>query len=54
MESRGESYLSVLPDAVPFLCEVMEDEQPELEADCRELLRRMEEVFGQSIETYFE
>ncbi len=54
VESRGESYLAVLPDAVPFLCEVMEDEEDDLEAECKALLKRMEEVFGQSIESFFE
>ncbi len=54
VEARGETYLAVLPDAAPFLCEVMEDEEEDLEAECRRLLKRMEEVFGQSIEGYFE
>ncbi len=54
VEHRGETYLAVLSDAAPFLCELLEDEEPELEAECRALLKRMEEVFGQSIEEYFE
>ena len=54
VEAKGETYLAVLPDAVPFLCEALEDEDAELEAETKALIRRMEEVFGQSVESYFE
>ena len=46
--------MSVLPDAVPFLCEILEDEDDQVEKDCRRLIKKMEEAFGQSIESYFE
>lgn len=45
--------MGVLPDAVPFLYETMEDEDPEIEKSSKTLIKRMEEVFGQSVESYF-
>ena len=51
---KGENYLSVLPDAVPFLAEAAENEHPSLEAACRSLVKYMEQAFGQSLDSYFE
>ncbi len=53
LDKKGENYLSVLPDAVPFLYECMEDEDAALESACKKLIRTMEEVFGQSVDSYF-
>ena len=44
----------MLPDAVPFLAEAAENEDPSLEAACRSLVKYMEEAFGQSLDSYFE
>ena len=46
--------MSVLPEAVPFLSETLEDEEAELEDACRKLIAKMEETFGQSVQSYFE
>ena len=54
VDRKGENYLSVLPDAVPFLAEAAENEDPSLEAACRALVKYMEEAFGQSLDSYFE
>ena len=54
VEKKGENYLSVLPDAVPFLSETLEDEEQEIEDQTRKLVKKMEEIFGQSVQTYFE
>lgn len=53
VEKKGDEYMGVLPDAVPFLYETMEDEDPEIEKSSKTLIKRMEEVFGQSVESYF-
>ena len=53
VEKKGEEYMSVLPDAVPFIYETLEDEDHEIELTARGLVKRMEEVFGQSVESYF-
>jgi U3 small nucleolar RNA-associated protein 10 len=54
VQKRGENYLVVLPDSVHFLVEALEDDDQQVENRCRALIKKMEEVFGQSIESYFE
>ena len=54
VEKRGENYLTVLPDSVNFLVEALEDDDQRIENRCRALIKKMEEVFGQSVESYFE
>ncbi len=54
VDKRGESYLATLPDAVNFLVEALEDEEHHVENRCRALIKKMEDVFGQSIQSYFE
>ena len=54
VEKRGENYLTVLPDSVNFLVEALEDDDQLVENRCRLLIKKMEEVFGQSVESYFE
>ena len=54
VEKRGENYLTVLPDSVNFLVEALEDDDQRVENRCRALIKKMEEVFGQSVESYFE
>ena len=53
VDKKGDNYMSVLPDAVPFLYELLEDEDYEVEQKCRGLIKKMEETFGQSIASYF-
>merc|ERR1712130_18883 len=50
---RGDTYLPVLPDAVPFLQEILEDDDQAVEAECRGFIQHMETTFGQNIESYF-
>lgn len=54
VEKRGENYLATLPDSVNFLVEALEDDEHQVENRCRLLIKKMEEVFGQSVESYFE
>ena len=54
VEKRGENYLTVLPDSVNFLVEALDDDDQRVENRCRLLIKKMEEVFGQSVESYFE
>ena len=54
VEKRGENYLTVLPDSVNFLVEALEDDDQRVENRCRLLIKKMEDVFGQSVESYFE
>eukprot|EP00092_Neocalanus_flemingeri_P002849 GFUD01003047.1.p1 GENE.GFUD01003047.1~~GFUD01003047.1.p1 ORF type:complete len:1487 (+),score=586.22 GFUD01003047.1:576-4463(+) len=50
---RTDTYLPVLPDAVPFLQEILEDDDQTVETACREFIKHMESTFGQNIESYF-
>ena len=50
---RTDTYLPVLPDAVPFIQEILEDDDNTVEAACRDFIQHMETVFGQSLESYF-
>ena len=50
---RTDTYLPVLPDAVPFLQEILEDDDTAVEAACRNFIQHMETVFGQNLESYF-
>ncbi|CAB4054585.1 UTP10 [Lepeophtheirus salmonis] len=54
VDSRGDSYMSVLPDAVPFLAETTEDDDKSIQKQTKNLLKKMENVFGQSIDNFFE
>ena len=51
--SRSDTYLAVLPDAVPFMAELLEDDDQVVENKCRSLIQHMEATFGQNIESYF-
>ena len=50
---RTDTYLPVLPDAVPFLQEILEDDDQTVEAACRDFIQHMETTFGQNLESYF-
>lgn len=49
----GEDYLSFLPDTIPFLAELMEDESEEVEKKCHEMIRDMEKTLGEPLQKYF-
>lgn len=51
--ARADAYLAVLPDAVPFMMELLEDDDQVVENKCRDLIKHMETTFGQNIESYF-
>ena len=50
---RTDTYLPVLPDAVPFLQEILEDDDQAVETKCKDFIQHMETTFGQNIESYF-
>jgi len=49
----GESYLILLPETIPFLAELMEDESFEVEKQCQHVITHMEEILGESLQKYF-
>ncbi|XP_060600074.1 HEAT repeat-containing protein 1-like [Ruditapes philippinarum] len=49
----GEDYMPLLPDTIPFLAELMEDESEEVEKKCHEVIREMEKTLGEPLQKYF-
>ena len=54
LDKKGENYLSVMPDSAPLMAEALEDDDVRVEKSCQKLMKKMEEVFGHSVESYFE
>ncbi|CAM9545090.1 unnamed protein product [Scytosiphon promiscuus] len=51
-EVVGEEFLALLPECLPFLSELLEDGHPEVEGECRALVKYIEGILGESIESY--
>lgn len=49
----GERFLILLNDTIPFLSEGMEDENNEVEVVAKSIVRRIEQMTGDSIHEYF-
>ncbi|GFY68176.1 HEAT repeat-containing protein 1 [Trichonephila inaurata madagascariensis] len=47
------NYLPLLPESIPFLAEVMEDESSEVEKECQSVITEMERILGEPIRKYF-
>ncbi|KAI6651024.1 HEAT repeat-containing protein 1 [Oopsacas minuta] len=48
-----DDLLQVLPDAVPYLAELLEDESVEVEQQCQVVISTIENILGDSIQQYF-
>ena len=48
----GLPYLALLPETVPFVAELMEDDNIEVERVCQALIRHIETISGESMENY--
>ena len=49
----GEAYLVMLPETVPYLAELMEDDSTEVEALCQRVIKAIEALSGESLQDYF-
>lgn len=49
----GDSYLPLLPETIPFLSELLEDEDEAVEKACRAAVQDLESVLGEEITKYF-
>ena len=45
-------FLSLLPETLPYVSERMEDDSREVEALCHALLRKLEDLSGESLQEY--
>jgi len=48
----GEEYVMLLPEAMPFLAELLEDPELHIQNGTRELLRKLEEITGENFDEY--
>lgn len=49
----GEDFLPLLPETIPFLAELLEDEDENVEKACQQAVREMEKVLGEPLQKYF-
>ena len=52
IERMCEEYLLLLPEALPFLAELLEDPEHQVAAATQLLIRKLEELSGESLEQY--
>ncbi|XP_051470249.1 HEAT repeat-containing protein 1 isoform X1 [Apus apus] len=48
-----ENYLILLPESIPFLAELMEDECEEVERQCQKTIQQLEVILGEPLQSYF-
>lgn len=49
----GEDFMPLLPETVPFLAELLEDEDESTEKHAQESVRNLEEILGEPLQKYF-
>nr|XP_009688320.1 PREDICTED: HEAT repeat-containing protein 1 [Struthio camelus australis] len=52
-EKLKENYLVLLPESIPFLAELMEDECEEVEHQCQKTIQQLEVILGEPLQSYF-
>ena len=52
VERLNEEYVILLPEAMPFLAELLEDPELSIQNKTRQLLRKLEEITGESLDEY--
>ncbi|XP_072612013.1 HEAT repeat-containing protein 1 isoform X2 [Vulpes vulpes] len=52
-EKLKENYIVLLPESIPFLAELMEDECEEVEHQCQKTIQQLEAVLGEPLQSYF-
>lgn len=50
---QGDDFLNFLPDTVPLLVELLEDDSEVVELQCKKLVHQIEKILGESIQSYF-
>jgi len=55
-QKLGEEFLTLLPETVPFLSELMEDSATEVEHLCQQVINLIDSYLGESesISSYFQ
>uniref|UniRef100_A0A452R7G3 HEAT repeat-containing protein 1 n=1 Tax=Ursus americanus TaxID=9643 RepID=A0A452R7G3_URSAM len=52
-EKLKENYIVLLPESIPFLAELMEDECEEVERQCQKTIQQLEAILGEPLQSYF-
>ncbi|KFO34254.1 HEAT repeat-containing protein 1 [Fukomys damarensis] len=52
-EKLKENYIVLLPESIPFLAELMEDECEEVEHQCQKTIQQLEVTLGEPLQSYF-
>lgn len=52
VDRLGEEYVILLPEAMPFLAELLEDPELHIQNETRKLLHKLEELTGENLEEY--
>ncbi|KAM4770910.1 HEAT repeat-containing protein 1 [Rhinophrynus dorsalis] len=53
VEKLRENYMVLLPESIPFLAELMEDECEEVEQQCQKTIKQLETILGEPLQSYF-
>uniref|UniRef100_A0A8C5R6I0 HEAT repeat-containing protein 1 n=1 Tax=Leptobrachium leishanense TaxID=445787 RepID=A0A8C5R6I0_9ANUR len=53
VEKLRENYMVLLPETIPFLAELMEDEEEEVEHQCQKTIKQLETILGEPLQSYF-
>ncbi|KAL3283043.1 hypothetical protein HHI36_006201 [Cryptolaemus montrouzieri] len=53
VKQLGEDFLPLLPETIPFLSELLEDEEESVEKSCKKSIQEMEKVLGENLQKYF-
>jgi len=53
VEKLGENYLALLPEAIPFFAELLEDDVHEVEMAAQVTIQNFENVLGENLQKYF-
>ncbi|KAG2523850.1 hypothetical protein JM18_005608 [Phytophthora kernoviae] len=48
----GDEFLAMLPESIPFLAELMEDTNNEVEKTCHRVIKQIEDISGESLDQY--
>ncbi|XP_076024052.1 HEAT repeat-containing protein 1 isoform X2 [Genypterus blacodes] len=48
-----ENYMVLLPETIPFLAELMEDESQQVELQVQKVIHEMENILGEPLQSYF-
>lgn len=48
----GEEYQSLLPETIPFISELLEDENADVERGCQECIKELETILNDTIQKY--